>query len=111
MTRLYSLFVRPIVRIVFLTTLLVVAVTLIILGNMARWTAHSTAQPIAARQAAAIVQNGEDRSLEVQLAHSDLMKSCASWWTSSSRPPGSKPWAPAFPRACCSSDRQAQARR
>src|SRR5690242_15127062 len=50
MKRLHSLFARPIVRIVFLTTLVIIAVTLIILGNMPRWTAHSTAQPIAASE-------------------------------------------------------------
>src|SRR5215472_11914642 len=67
MKRLHSLMARPIVRIIFLTTLVVVAVTLIILGNMPRWTAHSTAQSISASEAAAIVKNGQARSIEVQL--------------------------------------------
>src|SRR5438270_11915499 len=79
MKRLHSLFARPIVRIVFLTTLVVVAVTLIILGNMPRWTAHSTAQPIAASEAAAIVKNGEARSIEVQLDHAYLKTDSAEY--------------------------------
>jgi cell division protease FtsH len=49
-----------------LSALIVLAVTLIVLGNIASWTAHSAAQPIAASQAAAIIRSGEARSLDVQ---------------------------------------------
>jgi cell division protease FtsH len=65
MKRLSTLFARPLVRIACLSLLIVVAVTLIVLGNLPTWTAHSAAQPIAASQAAAIVKSGQARMLDV----------------------------------------------
>src|SRR6266567_842794 len=72
MKRLPSLLARPITRIVGLSLLIALAVALLILGNMARWTAHSGALPIAASEAATIVKNGQARSIEVQLDHAFL---------------------------------------
>src|SRR5437879_2784521 len=72
MKRLHVLLARPIVRIVSLSLLFAVAVALIIMGNMSRWTAHSGAQSIAASEAAAIVKNGQARSILVQFDHAYL---------------------------------------
>jgi cell division protease FtsH len=72
MKRLHVLLARPIVRIVSLSLLFAVAVALIIMGNMSRWTAHSGAQSIAASEAAAIVRNGQARSILVQFDHAYL---------------------------------------
>jgi cell division protease FtsH len=52
--------------------LIALAATLIVLGNLARWTAHSAAQPIAASQAAAIVKNGQAGAIDVQFDHAYL---------------------------------------
>jgi cell division protease FtsH len=67
MKRLHDLLARPIVRIISLAALIVGLLTLVIVTNVARLTAHSNAQSIPASQAAAIVKNGQARSIEVQL--------------------------------------------
>jgi cell division protease FtsH len=72
MKRLSALFGRPIVRIVGLSLLFALGAALLILGNMARWTAHSAAQSIAASEAAAIIKSGQARSIEVQFDHAYL---------------------------------------
>ena len=64
--RLHTLFTRPIVRVISLSLLVVIAVTLIVLGNYSRWTAHAAAQPIAASQAATLIKSGEAQSIDVQ---------------------------------------------
>jgi hypothetical protein len=69
MKRLSALFARPIVRIVGLSMLFALAVSLLVLGNMARWTAHSAAKSIAASEAAGIIRSGQARSIEVQFDH------------------------------------------
>ena len=66
MKRLHTLLARPLVRIVSLTLLVALALTLLVLGTLARWTAHSGAQPIAASQAAAIIKSGQARGMVVQ---------------------------------------------
>lgn len=66
MKRLPALFARPLVRVACLSLLILGAVTLIVLGNLNSWTSHAAAQPIAASQAAAIVRNGQARSIDVQ---------------------------------------------
>jgi cell division protease FtsH len=65
MKRLPALFARPVLRVLVLAALIVLAVTLIVLGNLASWTAHSAAQTIAASQAAAMIRGGQARSLDV----------------------------------------------
>ena len=60
------------VRIVGMSTLIALAVTLIVLGNLPRWTAHSAAQSITASQAAAIIKTGQARSITVELDHAYL---------------------------------------
>jgi cell division protease FtsH len=72
MKRLSALFVRPIVRIVVLSLLVAIALVLIVLGNMSRWTAHMDAQPIAASQAAAIIKSGQAQAIDVQFDHAYL---------------------------------------
>src|SRR5579871_1184288 len=72
MKRLSALFVRPIVRVVVLSLLVTLAVVLIILGNVSRWTEHADAQQIAASQAAAIIKSGQARSIDVQVDHAYL---------------------------------------
>src|SRR5947208_7597329 len=67
MKRLHALFARRLVRIVSLTLLVGVALTLIVFGNRDRWTAHSGARPIAASQAATIVKNGQAEAIDVQV--------------------------------------------
>src|SRR5712691_8226596 len=67
MKRLHQLLAQPIVRIISLAALIVGVLALVIVTNVARLTAHSTAQPIPASQAAAIVKSGQARSIEVQL--------------------------------------------
>jgi len=67
MKRLPHLLARPIVRIVSLAALIVGVLTLVVVTNVARLTAHSSAQSIPASQAAAIVKSGQARSIEVQL--------------------------------------------
>jgi cell division protease FtsH len=67
MKRLHDLLARPIVRIISLAALIVGLLTLVIVTNVARLTAHGNAQSIPASQAAAIVKNGQARSIEVQL--------------------------------------------
>jgi cell division protease FtsH len=67
MKRLHHLLARPVVRIICLAVLIVGVLTLVIVTNVARLTAHSSAQPIPASQAAAIVKSGQARSIEVQL--------------------------------------------
>jgi cell division protease FtsH len=54
------------VRVAALTTLVLLALTLLIVGNRESLTEHNTAQPIAASQAAAIIKSGQARSIEVQ---------------------------------------------
>jgi cell division protease FtsH len=66
MKRLSSLLARPLVRVFCLSVLILTAVALIVLANLARWTAHAAAQPIAASQAAAIVESGQAKSIDVQ---------------------------------------------
>src|SRR5579864_6865818 len=66
MKRLHTLFVRPSVRVISLLVLVIFAVTLLVLGNYNRLTAHSAAQPIAASQAAALLKGGQVRSIDVQ---------------------------------------------
>ena len=72
MKRLQSLFARPIVRIVCLQILVAIAVALILLRNQERLTAHGGAQPIAASEAAAVIRNGDARTLTVQADHAYL---------------------------------------
>ena len=60
------------VRIVGLSMLIALAVTLIVLGNLPRWTAHGGAQSITASQAAAIIKAGQARSITVELDHAFL---------------------------------------
>src|SRR5579864_8585282 len=72
MKRLSALFVRPIVRLLVLSLLVALAVVLIVLGNLSRWTAHADAQQIAASQAAAIIKSGQARSIDVQVDHAYL---------------------------------------
>ena len=79
MKRLHTLFARPIVRIVSLSLLIALAVTLIILRNQERLTLHSAAQPIAASEAAAIVKSGQARSIEVQADHAYLKTDSAEY--------------------------------
>src|SRR5713226_3140100 len=67
MKRLHYLLAQPIVRIISLAALIVGVLALVIVTNVARLTAHSTAQAIPASQAAAIVKSGQARSIEVQL--------------------------------------------
>jgi cell division protease FtsH len=79
MKRLHTLFARPIVRIVSLSLLIALAVTLIILRNQERLTLHSGAQSIAASEAAAIVKSGQARSIEVQADHAYLKTDSAEY--------------------------------
>ncbi len=65
MKKLRSLFARPILRVISLLVLIGVAATLIIAGNVTRLTAHSEAQSIAASEAAALIRNGQARSIDV----------------------------------------------
>src|SRR5258708_351339 len=67
MKRLHDLLAQPLVRIISLAALIVGILALLIVTTVARLTAHSNAQPIPASQAAAIVKNGQARSIEVQL--------------------------------------------
>ena len=69
MKRLHHLLAQPIVRIISLAALIVGVLTLVIVTNVARLTAHSAAQLVPASQAAAIVKSGQARSIEVQLDH------------------------------------------
>jgi cell division protease FtsH len=66
MKRLPTLFARPLVRVVFLTTLVLLALTLLVLGNRESLSSHNAAQSIAASQAAAMIKSGQGRSIEVQ---------------------------------------------
>jgi cell division protease FtsH len=66
MKRLPALFARPLVRVVSLTTLVVIALTILLVANRESLTAHNAAQPVAASQAAAIIRSGQARSIEVQ---------------------------------------------
>ena len=67
MKRLPDLLAQPIVRIISVAALIVGILTLVIVTNVARVTAHGNALPIPASQAAAIVKSGQARSIEVQL--------------------------------------------
>jgi cell division protease FtsH len=66
MKRLHTLFNRPITRVVGLSLLIVLGVSLIVIGNYGRLTAHASAQPIAASQAAALIRSGGVQSIDVQ---------------------------------------------
>src|ERR1051326_4403678 len=65
MKRPFALLTRPLTRIIGLFLLIALAATLIVLGNLSRWTAHSGAQPIAASQAAAMIKSGQARAIDV----------------------------------------------
>ncbi len=69
MKRLHRLFRSPKVLIASLSTLVAVAATFLFAGNIGHWTAHSTAQSIAASDAAALIRSGHARSLDVQFDH------------------------------------------
>jgi cell division protease FtsH len=51
---------------VLLTTLVLLALTFLVVGNLESLTAHNAAQSVAASQAAAIIKSGQARSIEVQ---------------------------------------------
>ena len=72
MKRLYALCSRPMVRIVGLSMMIALAVTLIVFGNLPRWTAHSSAQSITASQAASLIKIGQARTITVQFDHAYL---------------------------------------
>src|ERR1700688_555623 len=65
--RLHHLFHRPLFQLGGLAILVVVLGSLLVLANLERLQAHSAALPIAASEAAAIVKNGQARSIEVQV--------------------------------------------
>jgi cell division protease FtsH len=67
MKRLHRLFTRPTVRIVSLVLACLALVTVLVVVNVGRLTAHQGALQIPASDAAAIVKNGQARSIEVQL--------------------------------------------
>src|ERR1700694_3232343 len=67
MKRLRTPLDRPVVRIVSLAILILGLAALVVVTNVGRLTAHSSAQPIPASQAASIVKSGQARSIEVQL--------------------------------------------
>ena len=71
MKRLPTLFARPLVRVAFLSTLVLLALTLLVVGNRESLTARNDAQPIAASQAAAIIKSGQT------IAYEDFVKASA----------------------------------
>ncbi len=66
MKRLPTLLNRPLARLIGLSLLIGIAITLLILGNIGRWTQHAAAQSIAASEAASLIKAGQAQSIDVQ---------------------------------------------
>jgi cell division protease FtsH len=77
--RLHRLLIRPAFQFVGGTLVLVALGSLLVAANLERLSAHSSAQPIPASEAAAIVKGGQARSIEVQLDHAFLKTDAAEY--------------------------------
>ncbi len=66
MHRLRALFVRPLVRIVSLSLLVLLAGAIILIANLNRLSKHNNAQPISASEAASVIKSARAEQLTVQ---------------------------------------------